>query len=50
MVMRTVVRNTVDTFLDWYLGQKIEKVLQEYHMVKIIHLLRGKSTLLLSMK
>lgn len=40
MVMRTVVRNTVDTFLDWYLGQKIEKVLQEYHLVKIIHLLR----------
>lgn len=40
LALRTIMRNTVDTFLDWYLGRKLDKVLREYHLVKIIHLLR----------
>lgn len=42
MALRTIMRNTVDTFLDWYLSRKLDKVLREYHLVKIIHLLRGQ--------
>lgn len=38
--LRSVLANTFNFFLEWYLSHKLEKVLQEYHIVKIIHILR----------
>jgi len=41
MMIRIVLRNTFDTFLDWYLGYRLERVIEEHRVTKIIHLLRG---------
>ena len=39
--VRILFRNTIDTFLDWYLGTRLDRALQEHRIVRIIHLLRG---------
>ncbi|ESO00147.1 hypothetical protein HELRODRAFT_83318, partial [Helobdella robusta] len=38
--LRMLLRNTIDTYLDWYLNRKLQQALTEHYVVKIIHLLR----------
>jgi sorting nexin-14 len=40
VVVRMLIRNTFDTYLDWYLGDTLETLLIEHRIVHIIHLLR----------
>ena len=42
MVGRVAARNTLDTYVDWFLGHKLDSVLQEHRAVKIINLLKGR--------
>ena len=42
MTVRMLGRNTLDTYVDWYLGYKLGVVTQEHRLVKIIHLIRGQ--------
>jgi len=41
LMVRVLIRNTVDSFLDWYLGYKLDLLLNEHRVVHIIHLLQG---------
>ena len=45
LMARILIRNTVDTFLDWYLGRKLDMLTNEHHVVHIINLLYGKCRL-----
>ncbi len=39
--MRPLVKHSVDTFVDWYLGYRLDRVLVEHRLVRLVHLLRG---------
>ena len=41
LMVRLLIRNTVDTYLDWYLGTKLDQLANEHRVVRIIHLLQG---------
>ena len=41
LMARQLVRNSVDTYLDWYLGTKLDELANEHRLVRIIHLLQG---------
>jgi len=41
LLVRVLIRNTVDTYLDWYLGTKLDMLMNEHRVVRIIHLLHG---------
>jgi len=41
LMARVLIRNTVDTYLDWYLGTKLDMLMNEHRVVRIIHLLHG---------
>jgi len=41
LMVRVLIRNTVDTYLDWYLGTKLDMLMNEHRVVRIIHLLHG---------
>ena len=41
LMARLLIRNTVDTYLDWYLGTKLDLLMNEHRVVHIIHLLQG---------
>jgi len=43
LVARLLVRNTVDSYLDWYIGKKLELLMNERQLERIIHLLHGTS-------
>ena len=38
--MRMLAKHSIDTLIDWYLGYRLDKVLVEHRLVKLIHLLR----------
>jgi len=42
LMARLLIRNTVDTFLDWYLGTKLDLLMNEHQVVRIIRLLHGR--------
>jgi len=41
LMARQLVRNSVDTYLDWYLGTKLDELANEHRLVRIIQLLQG---------
>jgi len=41
LTVRVLIRNSVDTYLDWYLGTKLDMLMTEHRVVHIIHLLQG---------
>ena len=41
LTTRLLGKSTVDTYIDWLLGNKLDAVLVEHRLVKLIHLLRG---------
>ncbi len=40
---RSLVKHTVDAWVDWYLGYRLDRVLVEHRLVKLVHLLGGKA-------
>ena len=42
MTVKIVGKSTVENYLEWYIGLKLEQVTQEHRLVDLINLLRGK--------
>ena len=42
LTARMFVKTTLESYLDWYIGMKIEQVTQEHRLVGLIKLLEGK--------
>ena len=42
LTARMFVKSTLESYLDWYIGMKIEQVTQEHRLVGLIKLLEGK--------
>ncbi|XP_046344151.1 sorting nexin-14-like isoform X1 [Haliotis rufescens] len=40
MTIKIVGKNTIESYMEWYLDNKIEKLKQEHRVVSLIHLLR----------
>ena len=42
MTGRILFKSTLENYLEWFIGQKIEQVSQEHRVVRLVHLLRGE--------
>ena len=42
LTARMFVKSTLESYLDWYIGMKIDQVTQEHRLVGLIKLLEGK--------
>lgn len=50
LTARMFVKNTLESYLDWYIGMKIEQITQEHRLVGLIKLLEGMIFKLLERK
>ena len=44
LMLRMGLKNTVDTFFDWYIDFKLCRLTQEHRAERILHLIRGNTT------